>query len=73
MSGVAAFDATTFKWWNSADWHANAFESMSGSPHEHVTIFQSDASDGLWLRTRGMIKFVRSDISIHKINGEYYD
>ena len=46
---------------------------MSGSPHEHVTVFHSDASDGLWLRTRGMIKFVRSDISIHKVNGEYYD
>jgi len=71
--GVAVYDPQSFKWWNVGDWHDNAFDSSSGSPREHVTILTSELEDGEWFHTRGLRKFGRPDLSIHRVPPESRD
>jgi len=65
--GVAVYDPQSFQWWAPSDWRKHAFESSLGSPRHHVTILTSEEKEGEWMHTRGLRKFGRPDLSIHKV------
>ncbi|MCH9693436.1 MAG: hypothetical protein K0U72_02905 [Gammaproteobacteria bacterium] len=71
--GVAVYDPQSFKWWAARDWHDSAFVSDSGSPRQHVVILMSEADDGEWFHTRGLRKYGRPDLSIHRVPPESRD
>ena len=71
--GVAVYDPQMFKWWNPADWRAQAFEPASASPRQHVVILFSDDEDLTeWFHTHGMRKFGRPDLSVHRVTRETF-
>ncbi|XUM20236.1 hypothetical protein ACRAVF_21955 [Bradyrhizobium oligotrophicum S58] len=72
--GVAIYDPQMFKWWLPAEWRARAFEGGQTALHDHVTILISVEADGTaWYHTRGMRKFGRPDISVHRVREEHRD
>jgi hypothetical protein len=72
--GVALYDPQTFTWWDSSEWRSRVFEPARASPMDHVTILVSEDGEGSeWIHTRGMRKFGRPDLSIHRVSSEYRD
>jgi hypothetical protein len=63
-----------FKWWERSEWRSHVFDVSSSAPQHHVVILVSEDSDGTeWIHTRGMRKFGRPDISIHKVGPQHKD
>ena len=72
--GVAVFDPQSLKWWSAEAWKETVFGPGKPSPREHVVILVSDEPDGTyWLHTRGLRKFGRPDLSMHKVPLQYRD
>jgi hypothetical protein len=70
--GVAVLDAFTLRFWAKELWQ-QTFEPGKPCPLEHVVIIGSEEKDGCWWRTRGMRKFGRPDLSIHRVEDQYQD
>lgn len=69
--GAAVLDLYTFSLWGGDDWRKKFFNPESPVFGNHVTILDSQEDNGTsWLRTRGMIKFGRPDLSVHFVNNE---
>lgn len=72
--GVAIYDPQMLKWWAPSDWRSHAFDIGSSAPRHHVVILLSEDADGTqWIHTRGMRKFGRPDLSIHRVGPQYKD
>jgi hypothetical protein len=71
--GFAVTDAQQLKFYGSAEWRREFFESEKPNVHRHVSILFSDepSSGGRWFHTRGMRKFGRPDLSLHHVPEEY--
>jgi hypothetical protein len=70
--GVAIYDPQTLAWSSPADWRARIFDVDSAVPRHHVNILVSEEGDGTeWFHTRGLRKFGRPDLSIHKVLPQY--
>ncbi|WP_257165345.1 hypothetical protein [Bradyrhizobium sp. SRS-191] len=70
--GVAIYDPQMFKWWRPSEWRARAFDSGQSALHEHVVTLVSEDADGTeWYHTRGLRKFGRPDISVHRVRAEH--
>lgn len=68
QGGVAVYDPLMFRWWSPADWRASVFEPAAPRPRQHVLILVSEDDEGTeWLHTRGLRKFGRPDLSIHRV------
>lgn len=66
--GVAIFDPQNFRWWSPSVWRERIFNPGLPVPREHAVILVSPESDGTErLHTRGMRKFGRPDISVHRV------
>ena len=66
--GVAIYDPQMLKWWTPSDWRSHVFDIGSPAPRHHAVILVSEEADGTqWIHTRGMRKFGRPDLSIHKV------
>ena len=66
--GVAIYDPQMFAWWNPAKWKERIFAPAAPVPRHHTVILVSE-DDGSteWLHTRGLRKFGRPDLSIHRV------
>ncbi len=73
--GVAVLDSQKLTWWTPAEWREKIFYPDKPSPRQQVVIFVSDEKDGpkasLWVHTRGLRKFGRPDLSIHRVTPEH--
>jgi hypothetical protein len=66
--GVAIYDPLMFKWWGAPEWRSHVFNNGWSAPRHHVVILvPRDSDETEWIHTRGMRKFGRPDISIHKV------
>jgi hypothetical protein len=71
--GRAVLDSQTFTWFARHSWHHKVFTPDAPRPHQQVVILAGEQDDGdgrddrLWVRTRGMRKYGRPDLSIHRV------
>ena len=72
--GIAIYDPLMFKWWEPSEWRSHVFNIGSSAPRHHVVILVSRDTDRTeWIHTRGMRKFGRPDISVHKVGPQHKD
>jgi hypothetical protein len=71
--GIAIYDPLMFQWWEPDDWRERIFDPGGPVPRHHVVVLTSDEPEpGLtWYHTRGMRKFGRPELSIHKVPTHY--
>jgi hypothetical protein len=68
--GIVVYDPWMFHWWEPAEWKDRIFRPGGAVPRHHVVILTSDepADASLtWFHTRGMRKFGRPDLSVHRV------
>ncbi|MGH8190646.1 MAG: hypothetical protein ACREP2_04295 [Rhodanobacteraceae bacterium] len=66
--GVAVVDPQILEIFSAEDWRARYAGAQRAVPRNHVLIVCQDDDDGrAWIRTRGMRKFARPDISIRHV------
>jgi hypothetical protein len=61
---VGVLDIFTLRWMNIKEWQQEYFNDLELNPKRHVIILYSHEENGIWIHSRGMIKFGRPDISI---------
>jgi hypothetical protein len=61
---VAILDMQSFRWFSGAKWRSEIFDPAASVPRHHVSILWSEERGRLWIRTRGMRKFGRPDVSV---------
>ena len=72
-NSVAILDLLNMTFISPAEWRYMYFEKEI-DPKKHVNIFVSDDDDNTyWFHTRGLAKFGRPDLSLHKIKKEEID
>lgn len=72
--GITVYDPQMFKWWSPAEWRSCVFEPTAACPRHHVVILISeDTHNTEWFHTRGMRKFGRPDLSIHRVPSDLRD
>jgi hypothetical protein len=64
--GKAVHDVQSLRWYTADEWRAELFKDTM-LPHEHVTIVTAEEGDRFWIRTRGMQKFGRPDVSLRRV------
>ena len=70
----AAFDPQRLRLYDPVEWSEEIFVPFPPKLAAHVVILSSSEEDGTrWLHTRGMRKFGRPDISIHRVTKEQQD
>jgi hypothetical protein len=65
--GLAVLDPQTLQWYDRDRWRREIFEPRVFEAARHVVILVSEHSDTLWVRTRGMRKFARPDLSLRGV------
>lgn len=71
---VAVYDPYLLKWWDATSWRREVFEPAKPLPRKHTVILDSEdemLAGTTWLHTRGMCKFGRPDISVHRVAPVY--
>jgi hypothetical protein len=72
--GVAVYDPQMFKWWTQSEWRTWMFEPAAAVPTHHLIILTSEDESGTqWFHTRGLRKFGRPDLSIHRVPPDLRD
>jgi hypothetical protein len=74
--GVAVFDPQMFHWWEPERWKERLFRPGAAGPRHHVVILASEEDEDpslTWFHTRGMRKFGRPDLSVHRVPARYRD
>jgi len=70
----AAFDPQRLRLYDPVEWSEEMFVPSPPKLAAHIVILSSSEEDGTrWLHTRGMRKFGRPDISIHRVTKEQQD
>jgi hypothetical protein len=73
--GVAVLDSQRLTWWSPGDWREQIFDPDAPLPRRHVVILVSEETESLrgteWVHTRGLRKFGRPDLSIHRVKPEH--
>ena len=73
--GVAVLDPQRLTWWSPGEWREQIFVPDASVPRHHVVILVSEEKDGMpgteWIHTRGLRKFGRPDLSIHRVKPEH--
>lgn len=66
--GVAVVDPQILEIFTADDWRARYAGTECSTPRNHVLILcQDDDADLAWVKTRGMRKFARPDVSIRRV------
>jgi hypothetical protein len=66
--GVAVVDPQILEMFSADDWRARYKDDAIATPRSHVLVLcQDDTGDTAWIKTRGMRKFARPDISIRRV------
>jgi hypothetical protein len=64
--GLAVHDVQCLRWYTADEWRAELFKPQC-LPHEHVLILTDADGDRTWIRTRGLLKFGRPDVSVRRV------
>jgi hypothetical protein len=68
VGGVAVVDPQILEVFSAADWRIRYAADALAAPRNHVLVLcQDDAGGTAWIKTRGMRKFARPDISIRRV------
>jgi hypothetical protein len=68
VGGVAVVDPQILEMFSAGDWRARYKDDAIATPRSHVLVLCQDDTDGAaWIKTRGMRKFARPDISIRRV------
>jgi hypothetical protein len=65
--GEVVYDADTLSWHPREKWSQLTDAGQIFNPFDHVAVVRSRQPDGVWLHTRGMIKFGRPDLSARAV------
>lgn len=66
--GVAIVDPQVLEIFSAADWRARYTGAECSAPRNHVAILcQDDDTGHAWIKTRGMRKFARPDVSVRQV------
>ena len=71
---VGVYDPYLLKWWDATSWRRDVFEPAKPLPRRHTVILDSEDemhAGTTWFHTRGMCKFGRPDISVHRVAAVY--
>lgn len=71
--GVAVYDPQMFHWWGPEEWRDRIFRPGGAVPRHHAVILTSEEPEDAsltWIHTRGMRKFGRPDLSVHRVPQE---
>lgn len=68
QEGIEVLDLLSMQWYDTGQW--NTLIAKDFYVHDHIQILVSQEQNGIWLHTRGMMKFGRPDISIVQIPKE---
>ncbi len=72
VGGAAVYDPQMLWLWSADEWKEDAFEPNEPNPDRHTAIMVSNEDDGTcWYHSRGMRKFGRPDISVHRVTTMY--
>jgi hypothetical protein len=72
--GIVIYDPQMFHWWEPGEWKDRIFGPGGPVPRHHVVILTSDEPGDAsltWFHTRGMRKFGRPDLSVHRVPPQY--
>jgi hypothetical protein len=68
VGGVAVVDPQVLEMFAPDEWHARYAADAIAAPRSHVLVLcQDDTGGTAWIKTRGMRKFARPDISIRRV------
>jgi hypothetical protein len=68
VGGVAVVDPQILEMFALDEWHARYSADAIAAPRSHVLVLcQDDTGGTAWIKTRGMRKFARPDISIRRV------
>lgn len=68
VGGVAVVDPQILEMFSAADWRARYAAGERAAPRNHVLVLcHDDAGGSAWVKTRGMRKFARPDVSIRRV------
>ena len=68
VGGVAVVDPQILEMFSADDWRARYNDDTIAAPRSHVLVLcQDDTGGTAWIKTRGMRKFARPDISIRRV------
>ncbi len=71
LGAVAVYDAITEGWYDSESWLAMVEQGAIFNPFDHVIMERLPQPDGrFWMRTRGLRKFARPDLSVRDVAAE---
>jgi hypothetical protein len=74
--GIAVYEPQMFHWREPPEWRERAFLPASAVPRQHAVILTSEEPEDAsltWFHTRGMPKFGRPDLSVHRVPLRYRD
>jgi hypothetical protein len=72
QGGLAALDMTSCRWWTPEEWLSRFVDRNEFAVEDHIQILVSDDDrhhPGLWVHSRGMRKFGRSDLQVKHVPG----
>ncbi len=66
---LTVFDVHAVQWWRPGEWLEVFVDASRFEVRDHVAIISTDEPDGngVWLHTRGMIKFARPDVQVRHV------
>lgn len=70
LGGRVVHDPLTLAWYSSEEWLAREELGQIFNPFDHTVILSSVEADGVWLHTRGLLKFGRPDLSVRGLSEE---
>jgi hypothetical protein len=74
QGGLGVLDLSAARWWSRAEWCQHFIEDANFDIRKFVRIIVTDDDHqhpGLWMHTRGMVKFGRPDLQIKHIPGPW--
>ena len=72
--GVAVYDPQVFRWWGPDEWRDRIFRPGGAVPRHHAVILTSEEPEDAsltWFHTRGMRRFGRPDLPVHRVSHEH--
>ena len=71
---VAVYDAVTQTWYDSTAWERMVDQGTLLNPFDHVRVIDNpDEDETSWLRTQGLRKFGRPDVSVRTVKAAHRD
>jgi hypothetical protein len=72
--GCAVHDLQRLKYWSPAEWRTEVFDPSHDVPLRQTIILVSEEADGTkWFHTRGLRKYGRPDLSVHRVVAGFED